>query len=31
LFRGFGVMIDDLMAAFFTLIVVSVFIKLGIN
>jgi phosphatidylglycerophosphatase A len=29
LFRGFGVMIDDLVAAFFTLIVLSVFIKLG--
>ena len=29
LFRGFGVMIDDLLAAFFTLIVLSVFIKLG--
>ncbi len=31
LFRGFGVMIDDLLAAFFTLIVLSVFIKLGFN
>ncbi len=29
LFRGFGVMVDDLLAAFFTLIVLSVFIKLG--
>jgi phosphatidylglycerophosphatase A len=29
LFRGFGVMIDDLVAAFLTLIVLSVFIKLG--
>jgi phosphatidylglycerophosphatase A len=31
LFRGFGVMIDDLLAAFFTLIFLSVFIKLGFN
>ena len=31
LFRGFGVMIDDLLAAFFTLIVLSVFIKLGFD
>ena len=28
-FRGFGVMIDDILAAFFTLIVLSVFFKLG--
>jgi len=31
LFRGFGVMIDDLIAAFFTLVVISVFIKLGMH
>jgi phosphatidylglycerophosphatase A len=28
-FRGFGVMIDDILAAFFTLIVLSVLINLG--
>lgn len=28
-YRGFGVMVDDILAAFFTLIVISVFIKLG--
>jgi len=27
--RGFGVMIDDLLAAFFTLLVLSIFAKLG--
>ena len=30
LFSGFGVMIDDMIADFFTLIVLSIFIKLGI-
>jgi phosphatidylglycerophosphatase A len=31
MFRGFGVMIDDLLATFFTLIVISIFYKLGVH